>query len=133
AALAVLIGRAPEGFDVNATGVSDLSVPSINPGLPSDLLVRRPDLASAEAQLAASNADLAAARAALLPSIQLTGSAGTASAALLSFATGGTSTLGLALSLLQPIFDGGRLQGQKSVAESRERELVETYRKAILA
>lgn len=133
AALAVLIGRVPEGFDVKATGVSDLSVPSVNPGLPSDLLVRRPDLASAEAQLAAANADLAAARAALLPSIQLTGSAGTASAALLSLATGGTSTLGIALSLLQPIFDGGRLQGQKSVAESRERELVETYRKAILA
>jgi outer membrane protein TolC len=95
--------------------------------------VRRPDLASAEAQLAAANANLAAARAALLPSISLTGSAGTASAALLSLATGGTSTIGIALSLLQPIFDGGRLQAQKSVAESRERELVETYRKAILA
>ena len=133
AALAVLIGRVPEGFDVKATGLADLSVPAINPGLPAELLVRRPDLASAEAQLAASNADLAAARAALLPSIQLTGSAGTASAALLSFASGGTSTIGIALALLQPIFDGGRLRGQKSIAESRERELVEAYRKTILA
>ncbi|MGZ5150000.1 MAG: efflux transporter outer membrane subunit [Burkholderiales bacterium] len=134
AALAVLIGRVPEGFEVKATGVADLAVPAINPGLPAELLVRRPDLASAEAQLTGANADLAAARAALLPSIQLTGSAGTASAALLSFASGGASTtIGLALSLLQPIFDGGRLRGQKSIAESRERELVENYRKAILA
>ena len=134
AALAVLVGRTPEGFGVKAQALADLAVPAIDPGLPAQLLVRRPDLASAEAQLAAANADLAAARAALLPSIQLTASAGTASAALLSFASGGTSTsIGLALSLLQPIFDGGRLRGQKSIAESRERELVETYRKAILS
>ena len=134
AALAILIGRVPEGFDVKATGVADLAVPAINAGLPAELLVRRPDLASAEAQLTGANADLAAARAAMLPSIQLTGSAGTASAALLSFASGGaSSTIGLALSLLQPIFDGGRLRGQMSIAESRERELVENYRKAILA
>jgi NodT family efflux transporter outer membrane factor (OMF) lipoprotein len=132
AALAVLVGTVPEGFDVKAPGVADLAVPAINPGLPAELLVRRPDLASAEAQLAGANADLAAARAALLPSISLTGSAGAASAALLSFVSGGTSTIGLALSVLQPIFDGGRLRGQKAVAESHERELVESYRKVIL-
>lgn len=134
AALAVLIGQVPEGFDVTAAGVADLSVPAIDPGVPAQLLVRRPDLASAEAQLAAANADVSAARAALLPSISLTGTAGTASAALLSFASGGSTTaLGLALSLLQPIFDGGRLRGQVSISQSRERELVEAYRKAILA
>ncbi|MES2565077.1 MAG: efflux transporter outer membrane subunit [Pseudomonadota bacterium] len=134
AALAVLIGQVPEGFDVKASGVADLSVPAIDPGVPSQLLVRRPDLASAEAQLAAANANIAAARAALLPSISLTASAGTASAALLSFASGGSSSaISLALSVLQPIFDGGRLRGQVSISESRERELVETYRKAILA
>jgi NodT family efflux transporter outer membrane factor (OMF) lipoprotein len=133
AALAILLGRVPEAFDVKAHGLSELSVPSISPGLPAELLVRRPDLASAEAQLLASNADLAAARAALLPSIQLTGSAGVASGALLGFLSGSTATAALAASVLQPIFDGGRLRGQVSVAESRERELVETYRKAILS
>ena len=57
-----------------------------------------------------------------------------ASSALLSFVSSGTTTaLTIAASLLQPIFDGGRLGGQKAVAESRERELVETYRKAILS
>ena len=134
AALAILVGRTPEGFDVKATGIGDLRVPSIDPGLPSTLLVRRPDLASAEAQLAAANADVAVARAALLPSITLTGTFGLATTALTSIATSGTTAaIGIAASLLQPIFDGGKLRGQKAIAESHERELVETYRKAILS
>lgn len=133
AALAILIGRVPEGFDVKATGVAGLLVPTVDPGLPADLLVRRPDLASAEARLAAGNADIAAARAALLPNFSLTGSAGVSSGALLSFLGGGASVASLALSILQPIFDGGRLRGQVKITESQERLLVETYRKAILA
>jgi NodT family efflux transporter outer membrane factor (OMF) lipoprotein len=134
AALAVLIGQVPEGFNVQAAGVADLAVPAIDAGVPAQLLVRRPDLASAEAQLAAANANVAVARAALLPSISLTASAGNASAALLSFASGGSTTaISLALSVLQPIFDGGRLRGQVSISQSRERELVETYRRAILS
>jgi len=132
AALAILAGRTPQGFDLKATGVADLQVPAIDPGLPSQLLVRRPDLASAEARLASANANVAAARAALLPSISLTGSAGVASGALLAILGGPTSAISLGLSVLQPIFDGGRLRGQVSVAESQERELVESYRKAIL-
>ncbi len=133
AALAVLVGRLPEGFEIQATALDLLAVPSISPGLPAELLVRRPDLASAEASLAAANADLSAARAALLPSIQLTGSAGVASGALLAFLGGPSTGVALAASVLQPIFDGGRLKSQVGIAESRERELVESYRKAILA
>jgi NodT family efflux transporter outer membrane factor (OMF) lipoprotein len=133
AALAVLVGRVPEGFDVQAKALAEVSVPAINPGLPAELLVRRPDLAAAEAQLVASNANLSAARAALLPSIQLTGSAGVASGALLAVLGGPTASVALAASVLQPIFDGGRLKGQVSIAESRERELAQNYRKAILA
>lgn len=133
AALAILLGQVPEGFELQARSLAPLAVPSISPGLPAELLVRRPDLAAAEAQLAAANADVSAARAALLPSIQLTGSAGVASGALLAVAGGPTSALSLAASVLAPIFDGGRRRGQVALAESRERELVETYRKAILA
>jgi NodT family efflux transporter outer membrane factor (OMF) lipoprotein len=133
AALAVLLGRVPEGFGVQASGVAALAVPAITPGLPADLLTRRPDLAGAEAQLVAANANLAAARAALLPSIQLTGSAGVASGALLAFMSGPQSSVAIAASILQPIFDGGRRRAQVEIAGSRERELVETYRKAILS
>ena len=132
-ALAILLGRAPEGFDTPALALAGLAVPRVAPGLPAQLLVRRPDLASAEAQLAAANADVAAARAALLPSISLTGSAGLASDVLINFLNAPTAALAIGASLLQPIFDGGRLRAQIDVAASRERELVENYRKFILA
>jgi outer membrane protein, multidrug efflux system len=132
-ALAILLGRQPEGFDAAASTVSAVLVPRIAPGIPAALLVRRPDLASAEAQLAAANANVAAARAALLPSISLTGSAGLASDVLLNFLSAPTAALAIGASLLQPIFDGGRLRAQLDVVASRERELVENYRKAVLA
>jgi NodT family efflux transporter outer membrane factor (OMF) lipoprotein len=132
-ALAILLGKQPEAFDAVATGVSAILVPSIAPGLPSALLVRRPDVASAEAQLAAANANVIVARAALLPSISLTGSAGLASDVLLNFLSAPTAVLAIGASLLQPIFNGGRLRAQVDVAASRERELVENYRKFILA
>ncbi|HEX5612714.1 MAG TPA: efflux transporter outer membrane subunit [Burkholderiales bacterium] len=132
-ALAILTGVPPEGFEAAGSSVNALAVPRVAPGLPADLLVRRPDLASAEAQLASANANVAAARAALLPGISLTGSAGLASPVLINFLNGPTAALALGASLLQPIFDGGRLRAQVDTAASRERELVESYRKAVLA
>jgi NodT family efflux transporter outer membrane factor (OMF) lipoprotein len=132
-ALAILLGRAPEGFDTAASSVEGLTVPRVAPGLPSELLVRRPDLASAEAQIAAANADVGAARAALLPSIQLTGSGGLASNALINVLKAPTLAFSIGASLLQPIFDGGRLRAQVSIAESREQELALAYRRSVLA
>lgn len=132
-ALAVLVGRPPEGFDVADRPIVELPVPGVEPALPAAVLVRRPDIAAVEAQLAAANADVAAARAALLPTIRLTGSAGLASDALLSIGSSPTLIYSIAASLLQPIFDGGRLRGQVDFAASRERELVEAYRRSILA
>src|SRR5205085_6684652 len=76
AALAILTGRTPQAFEVKASQVAEIPVPGVAPGLPSEVLVRRPDLASAEATLAAAHANVGAARGALLPSIQLTGSGG---------------------------------------------------------
>ncbi len=132
-ALAVLLGRAPEGFAADGYALAGLSVPRVAPGLPAQLLTRRPDLASAEAQLAAANANVAAARAALLPGISLTGSAGLASEVLLNFLNAPAAAWSIGASLLQPIFNGGRLRAQVEVAQSRERELIENYRKVVLA
>jgi len=131
-ALAILVGRAPEGFAVGTADFDGVRPPVVGAGLPSQLLLRRPDLASAEAQLRAADADVAAARAALLPSFQLSGSAGLASTALLSLANPAAS-LGLTGSLAQTIFDGGKLRNQVSLSESQRRALVETYRKSVLA
>ncbi len=132
-ALSILLGRQPEGFDAKASSLSAVPVPQIAPGIPASLLVRRPDLASAEAQLAAANANVAAARAALLPGISLTGSAGLASEVLINFLSAPITTLSIGASLLQPIFHGGRLRAEVDVAASFERELAENYRKAVLA
>ncbi len=132
-ALAILAGRPPEGFDAAGTNVNALTVPRVAPGLPAALLARRPDLASAEAQLAAANANVAVARAALLPAISLTGSAGLASTTLVNFLNAPTALLSIGAALLQPIFEGGRLRGQVDTASSRERELAEVYRRFIFA
>lgn len=132
-ALAILIDKPPQGFAIDSASVLSLTVPDVAPGLPSTLLVRRPDLASAEAQLAGANANVAVARAALLPSISLTGSAGIASGSLHDLVNAPAVAFSIGASLLQPIFNAGRLRAQVDIATSRERELVQSYRKAILA
>lgn len=129
-ALALLVGRPPQDFRIGDEALASLAVPSVAPGLPADLLARRPDLASAEAQLAAADADVTAARAALLPRIELSGSAGLASTALLSLANP-ASTIGLTAGLAHTLFDGGRLRNEIEAANSRRRALVENYRSAV--
>jgi len=136
AALALLVGKSPLDFVLPAENMQPeillgLTVPRINAGIPADLLTRRPDLASAEAQLRAADADVAAARAALLPSVQLSASA-SRSASLLFSLSQPTDALGWSLSLAQTLFDGGRLRNQIKLSESQRVALVEQYRKAIL-
>lgn len=130
-ALALLLGRQPVGFDV-ADGESfmGLAVPAVSPGMPSDLLTRRPDLQAAEARLRAADADVAAARAALLPSLSLSASSGLSSAVLLGLG-GGTTSASLAASLAQTLFDGGRKNLQIETVQSQRVVLVETYASAV--
>jgi len=130
-ALAVLVGRVPQGFAVEEGELQRIAIPEIAPGLPSAVLARRPDLARAEAQLRAADANVEAARAALFPSLQLSASGGLASDALLSLASP-TRSLGLTASLAQTVFDGGRLRSQVAASEAQRIQLLETYRKAIL-
>ncbi len=129
-ALALLLGRVPQGYVPEAGEFTQLRVPALSPGLPSSLLTRRPDLASAEAQLAASDANVEAARAALLPSLSLSASGSLGSAALLSLADP-TRGVSIGLSLAQSIFDGGRQRLQVRSTESQRVVLIENYGKAI--
>jgi len=131
AALAILLGRVPQGFALEGETFAQVGIPAVAPMLPSELLLRRPDLARAEALLAAADANVAAARAALLPTFSLSASAGVASSALLSLSAA-TTTYALSASVVQSLFDGGRLRAQVQISESRRRELVENYRSAIL-
>ena len=133
-ALAVLLGLAPQELELMPGGsLGALAVPPVEPGLPSALLHRRPDIRRAEADLVAANADVHAARAALFPSIRLTAGAGFASAALSSLFGVGGSFYNLVSGLTAPIFDAGRLRAGHELAKARQDELVHAYRSAVIA
>ncbi len=137
-ALALLLGRMPQDYtpDLNnaandaAGDFAALRMPELAPGLPSALLTRRPDLAAAEAQLAAADANVDAARAALLPTVSLSASGGSSSAALFSLADP-TRSVSLGLSLAQSIFDGGSRRAQIRLSESQRVVLIENYGLAV--
>lgn len=130
-ALAVLLGQTPQTFDPTVADLMSVTVPAISPIMPSELLTRRPDIASAEAALAAADANLTVARTALLPSISLSAAIGQSSSALFSL-SGASTSESWSASLTQAIFQGGRLRNQIGVSESRQRSLVEQYRKTLL-
>jgi outer membrane protein, multidrug efflux system len=132
-ALAILIGSTPDAVDLTRGTLDELGEPAVRPGLPSELLTRRPDVASAEAQLIAANANIAAARAAFLPSISLTAAGGFESPALTNLLTPANRVWSLAGSLSQPIFQGGALVGQYRLSEARYRELLAGYHKAVIS
>jgi multidrug efflux system outer membrane protein len=132
-ALAILIGSAPESVDVSRGSLDDLATPEVRPGLPSELLTRRPDVAHAEAQLIAANADIAQARAAFFPSISLTAGGGFESSALARLVTPANRVWSLGGSLVQPIFEGGALAGQYQLAKGRYEELLADYHKAVIS
>jgi len=130
-ALALLTGQNPEGFTVTGGSLSQLALPSIAAGIPSGLLVRRPDVQAAESALAAAGANISVARKSFLPSFGLTGSGGIGSVALTSAMAGPASIFDIGLNILQPIFDGGRLRGNLEQANGRYQELAANYLKAI--
>jgi NodT family efflux transporter outer membrane factor (OMF) lipoprotein len=133
ALLAVLVGRTPESLKVRGGSLYGLGLPRLSPGLPSELLLQRPDIRSAEAQLAAADASVEAARAAFFPSISLTGQYGIASTALKNLFTPQAILYDVAANLAQPVFDGFRLQGQLEQTKGRQIELLENYRKSIVS
>jgi len=136
AALTVLLGRSPKQIfqaGVGRTQIFDqgLQTAVLPAGMPSELLLRRPDLVEAERRLAASNARIAAARADMFPSISLTGLAGRESAALSDLFNGPAGIYYFVASISQPIFAGGRLQARTDAAKAREQEALAQYQKSI--
>lgn len=136
AALAVLLGRPPENFEVSGESLDPLNEPPVAPDLPAQLLTRRPDVVMAEANLEAASANVAAARAAMLPSLTLTTSGGVQNPALpatVNTIAGTGPSFAVVANLIQPIFDRGKLRAQRDETLARERELVAAYRAAVLA
>jgi len=94
-----------------------LGLPQVPPGLPSDLLRRRPDIAQAERQVVAADRSLDSARDAFMPSVQLTASGGYVGSTLLEKTPLGIFSVGG--SILAPLLDGGRLRAQAGAAAAR--------------
>ncbi|MCY1496963.1 Solvent efflux pump outer membrane protein SrpC [compost metagenome] len=128
--LGVLLGVAPQSLHLSGTLPEGLVAPRIDSGVPAQLLVRRPDIARAEAQLAAADADLAAARAALFPRVVLNAGGGFASERIGSLLDDPFHELSAAL--LAPIFDGGQLSALRDQADARRTELLADYRQSIV-
>jgi NodT family efflux transporter outer membrane factor (OMF) lipoprotein len=131
-ALAILLGRPPEGFTVTGDTLDGITTPVVAPGLPSELLRRRPDVAAAEAQLAAAHANVDAARAAFFPVVNLTASGGYASPDLGSLINPSSLAYSLGASALETIFNGGQRVGQLQLTKAQQLELIANYRKTVL-
>jgi len=112
--------------------VFSLPLPPVAPaGLPSTLLERRPDIRAAEQSLVSANAQIGVARAAMFPTLSLTGSFGFQSAELSSLLTGDARAWSVGAGLLGPIFDAGRRGARVEQAEARREQAVAGYQRAI--
>ena len=118
---------------VKGGSLYSLRIPRVTPGMPSELILQRPDIRQAEANLASAEASVTSARAAFFPSISLTGQGGYENPLLKALFRPESFFFSIATSLTQPLLDGFRLEGQLEVATSQQLELMKLYCQAILA
>ena len=128
-ALALLVG-APVDSAPNAR-LDEVHLPPLRVGLPSDLLVQRPDIMAAEHQLRAASAQIGAARAAFFPRVALTGSLGTASAELGGLFDSDSQAWTFSPSISLPLFNAGRLRNNLNLTEVRRDIAVANYEKTV--
>jgi multidrug efflux system outer membrane protein len=128
--LALLVGT-PD-LRLAAADLRQLPLPPVPPaGLPSSLLEARPDLRQAEEELVANNARIGVAKAAMYPTISLTGGLGAESRQLSDLFSGGARTWNLGLGLLLPIFDAGANEARVDQATARQKQALASWQKAI--
>lgn len=128
--LATLLGQPVQSIRIEDEPFDRLNWPSVDAGVPSELLRRRPDIAAAEARLAAAQADITVARAAMLPSVTL--GLGLATGADIADQLLRNNVYNLSAGLAAPIFNNGRLKAERDRATARQEELLELYRAAIV-
>jgi multidrug efflux system outer membrane protein len=130
-ALSILLGNNPGAIPRGLKLTEQPHHPEVPAGLPSALLERRPDVREAEQNLVAANAQIGVARAAYFPQISLTGTGGYQSSALTNLFTGPAGIWTFGGSLVQPIFEGGRLKSNVRLAEAQRQEMLLTYQQTI--
>jgi NodT family efflux transporter outer membrane factor (OMF) lipoprotein len=129
--LAVLLGLPPENFDVKAQNLDGTVAPTVQGTVPSDLLLRRPDIALAEANLFASHANVDAARAAFFPQIGITAGLNWTSGVIGTIFDPAKFAWSLGASLAETIFDGGSINASYQISKAQQNEQVATYRKTV--
>jgi NodT family efflux transporter outer membrane factor (OMF) lipoprotein len=130
-AVAVLIGKPPASFSLPALPLRT-PPPPIPAGVPSELLERRPDIASAERLMAAANARIGVAKAAYFPLLNLTGAGGFESGAITSLLSGPSGLWAVGASAFQTLFDGGRRRAASDQAIAVYDQTVANYRETVL-
>jgi NodT family efflux transporter outer membrane factor (OMF) lipoprotein len=130
-AIAVIIGKPPEEFSI-AVAPLEAGPPVIPAAVPSQLLQRRPDVASAERAVAAANAGIGVAKAAYYPAITLTGEGGFETGAITTLVQGPSSLWSVGASALETIFDAGRRRAANDQAWAVYDQSVATYRQSVL-
>jgi multidrug efflux system outer membrane protein len=131
--LAVLLGRYPTTGPVRSQPEDDFEqLEPIPSGLPSELLLRRPDIRAAEARLMALNAQVGVSKASRFPRITLTGAYGHASDELSGLFSPESELWNIALGIVQPLFDAGKLKAGQRAAEARYQQGVAEYAKTVL-
>lgn len=130
-ALAILIGIAPNKLHLKPYSLDDIATPSIDAGLPSELLLRRPDIAASRAAINASKASIQIADAAWYPSFSLSSAAGVSSNALLALSNplyGLSAGVGMSYN----IFDDGRLTNAIRIEKSKAKVALQNYKITLL-
>jgi multidrug efflux system outer membrane protein len=127
-----LVGALPGNLVLSERGLDALQLPTLKTGLPSALLLDRPDIRMMEARMRAANANIDVARARLLPPIDLTAQMGYSGATLVSLLQPQNFLANTAAALALTIFDGGVKKGEQAYAQSYYEEMVETYGKMVL-
>jgi len=130
-AVATLVGAPAPGFSV-AVDLREVVPPAVPLGVPSDVLERRPDVASAERAMAAANAQIGVATAAFYPSITLGPSIGSESRELSSLLSAPSLVWSAGVSLVQPLFDAGRIRANVAFARAGYDASVASYRRVVL-
>ena len=129
--LAFLLGTTPESLKISDKGLDSLSLPLVIPGVPSALLLRRPDVRMVEARLLAADADIDVARARILPPLELSAQTGYGNYYLANLFTPQSIFWNAMVNLSATIFDGGKLEKEKVYAQAVHEEMVETYARTI--
>jgi NodT family efflux transporter outer membrane factor (OMF) lipoprotein len=130
-AVAVLIGKPPASFSLSPLPLQT-PPPPIPAGVPSELLERRPDIASAERQMASANARIGVAKAAYYPLLNLTAAGGFESGAFTTLLQGPSGLWALGASAFQTVFDGGRRRAASDQAIAAYDQTVASYRETVL-